>query len=330
MPLKLFAIIRNTFVETVRQPIFGILLWSAAGWIMISPSLAAFSLEGGGDNKILKDIGLATMLLFGLFASVFSAAGVITREIEGFTVLTVVSKPVSRPLFLAGKFLGVAGAMLLSFYVLSLVFLMTVRHGVMESTSDKYDLPVLVLGSSAIGLSLAAAVFGNYVYGWHFSTTLIGWVTPLGTLALLITLFFDRTWKTQSPWKDFGDLQLVYALVLVFMAVLVLTSFAVALSTRFSQVVTLTCCAAFFLVGLLADYYLGLNADKGFQYQFAAMLVPNFQFFWLGDVITQQDVSQNYLVVHFSHVVRCVAYAGIYAAAMLCLGIALFQTREVG
>ena len=30
---KLLAIAKNTFIETVRQPIFGVLIWVAAFWI---------------------------------------------------------------------------------------------------------------------------------------------------------------------------------------------------------------------------------------------------------------------------------------------------------
>jgi len=176
MFLKLLAIARNTFIETVRQPVYGVLLWVAAGLLMISPALAAFSLQAGDDIKVHKDVGLATLLAYGLLAAVFSATGVITREIEDHTVLTVVSKPVSRPLFLIGKYLGVSAAILVGYYFLCLVLLMTIRHGVMETAADKFDLPVLIFSGLAVGLSLIAATFGNYVYGWHFSTALTaGW-----------------------------------------------------------------------------------------------------------------------------------------------------------
>ncbi len=321
---KLLAIAHNTFVETIRQPIYGILIWVAAALLVINPSIAAFSLESGGDNKILKDVALSTLLLYGLFASVFSASGVVTREIESYTVLTVVSKPVSRPLFISGKFLGVAGAMLVGFYFLCLVFLMTVRHGVMEAASDKYDMPVLVLSTIVVAVSLLAATFGNFNYGWHFSTTLTAWVVPLGTIALGVVLFFDREWKPQHPMTDFGDMQMIYACMLIFMAVMIQTAFAVALSTRFSQVMTLTLCAGVFLLGLLSDYYFGLRADQAPLYAFMAAILPNFQFFWLGDAITQE------LGVTGQHIARVAGYAATYTGAVLCLAIALFQTREVG
>lgn len=322
---KLLAIAGNTFIETIRQPIYGILTWVAVGLLLLNPSLAAFSLESGSDSKIMKDIGLSTMLLFGLFCSVFSAAGVITREIEGFTVLTVVSKPVSRPLFLVGKFLGVVAAMAVAYYLLTVVFMMTIRQGVMETNADKFDMPTIVFGTVAIGISLIAAGFGNFVYGWHFSTRLLAWAIPLLTVAFNAALLFDRTWKPQAWWTtDFGDWQIVYAVTMNFFAILILTAFAVALSTRLSQTLTLIFCAAIFLLGLLSDYYFGLKSNQGPLYVALYHIVPNFQFFWVGDALTQQ------VLIPIEQVLRVAAYGCLYALGVIGLGVTLFQTREVG
>lgn len=322
---KLAAIAGNTFIETIRQPIFGILTWVAVGLLLVNPSLSTFSLESGSDTKILKDVGLSTLLLFGLLCSAFSATGVITREIESFTVLTVVSKPVGRPVFLVGKFFGVVGAMAVAYYLLALVFLMTVRHGALETVADKYDMPTIVFGVTALAISLVTAGFGNYVYGWHFSSTLLAWIVPLLTVAFGAALFFDREWKPQQWWvKDFGDMQMVFAIAMTFCAVLIQTAFAVTLSTRLSQTMTLIFCAAIFLLGLMSDYYFGLRAGEGALYQVLYHVVPNFQFFWVGDALTQQ------VFVPLEQVLRVAAYAGLYSLGILALGVTLFQTREVG
>lgn len=323
---KLSAITLNTFLETIRQPIYGVLLWVGVGLLILNPSLAGFSLESGGDIKIAKDVGLATLLMYGLFVSAFSATSVITREIESFTVLTVVSKPVNRPLFLLGKYLGVCGAILVGYYFLCLVFFMTLRHGVMETASDQYDMPVFLFGGMAILISLIAAGFGNYVYGWHFPTALTAWVVPLGTVALGIVLFVSKEWQFQSPATDFGDMQMVYAVTMCFCGVLILAAFAVALSTRFSQVVTLLLCVGVYIVGLLADYYFGRAAmdDSAWIFSLLYAIVPNFQFFWSGDAITQEQT------IPAMQVVRVAGYAVLYSLGILSLGVAMFETREVG
>jgi hypothetical protein len=326
MSAKLFAITRNTFAETIRQPVFSVLMWVAAGLLAISPSLAAFSLESGGDVKIVKDVGLATLLLYGLLASVFSATGVISREIESHTVLTVVSKPISRPIFLLGKYLGVCGAVLVGYYFLCLVLLMSVRHGVLETASDKPDQPVLVFSGLALLISLIAATFGNYVYGWHFPSTLTAWVVPLGTLALLGVLFVSAKWELQSPGTDFGDLQMVYAVTMTFCGVLILTALAVTLATRFNQVLTLVLCIGVYILGLLSDHYLGRPAEAGSAWFYTLLYaaVPNFQFFWAGDALTQQRI------IPATQVAQVAAYSGLYSLGILGLGVALFETREVG
>lgn len=322
---KLYAILATTFAEIVRQPIYGILVWSAVGLLLLNPTLASYSLESGHDVKIMKDVGLATLLLFGLLISVFSAVSVITREIESFTVLTVVSKPVPRPLFLVGKFLGVVAATGLAYYFLTIVFLLTLQQGVMETRSDKWDWPLLTFSVAAVAVSLATAVFCNYVYGWHFSTTLTAMIVPLASLALIGALLFDDAWKPQSIVTDLiGVPQDLSAIALMFSAVLVLAAFAVAISTRFGQVMTLLICSGVLLVGLLSDYYLGSRADESLMFGVLYHAVPNFQFFWASDALTED------IPIHPMHVARVGGYALFYTAAVLSVGIALFQTREVG
>ena len=323
---KLIAITKTTFLETIRQPVYGVLLWVAAALLMVNPALAGFTLEGNeGDIKVVKDVGLATLLLYGLLASVFSATGVITREIESHTVLTVVSKPVSRPSFLIGKYLGVCGAVLVGYYFLCLVFLLAVRHGTMATAADPYDQPVLVLAGVALALSLIAATFGNYVYGWHFLTALTAWVVPAGTLAFIVVLFVSQSWQIQPPGTDFGDMQMIYAVAMTVFGVLILTAFAVALATRFRQVMTLLLCAAIYVLGLLSDHYLGRAATGGaWLYNVLYAAVPNFQFFWAGDALTQQRIIPVTQVAHVA------VYSVAYALGVLGLGIALFERREVG
>lgn len=321
---KLYAIAVNTFAETIRQPIYGVLLWSAIGLLILNPAIAAFSMTSGEDIKIMQDVALSTMLLYGLLAAVFSASGVITREIESFTVLTVVSKPVSRPTFLTGKFLGVAAAMAVGYLLLTIVFMLTVRHGVMETATDKFDRPVLVFSTIALGISVAAATFANFTYNWHFSSTLLAFFVPLSGAALTGVLFFDEVFQPQAPWTDFGDLQIVYACLLVFCGVLVLTAAAVALATRFSQVVTLMLCFGIFLLGLLSDYYFGTQQSQSMIYGLFYAVVPNFQYFWTGDALTQDQV------IGIGHVGLVTAYAALMVTGLVGVGVAMFQTREVG
>jgi cytochrome bd-type quinol oxidase subunit 1 len=209
------------------------------------------------------------------------------------------------------------------YYFLCLVFLLAIRHGTMATAADPYDQPVLVLAGVALALSLVAATFGNYVYGWHFPTALTAWVVPAGTLAFIVVLFVSKSWQIQPPGTDFGDMQNDHAVAMTFFGVLILTAFAV-LATPSARM-TLLLCAAIYVLGLLSDHYLGRAATGGaWLYNVLYAAVPNFQFFWAGDALTQQRIIPVTQVAHVA------VYSVAYALGVLGLGVALFERREVG
>lgn len=57
-------------------------------------------------NRVLTDFGLGTMSLMLVLLAVFLSSGLLSREIERRTVFLIVSKPVSRGLFLVGRLAG--------------------------------------------------------------------------------------------------------------------------------------------------------------------------------------------------------------------------------
>ncbi|MGQ0626673.1 MAG: hypothetical protein ACT4PL_01070, partial [Phycisphaerales bacterium] len=111
LPL-IFTIARTTFLESVRQPVYGLLIALCGLFQVINTSSLGYSLgygdssEVSGDNKLLLDVGLATILFCGTLLAGFVATAALSREIENKTVLTVVSKPVPRPVVVIGKYIG--------------------------------------------------------------------------------------------------------------------------------------------------------------------------------------------------------------------------------
>lgn len=319
---KLWAIIANSYTETVRQPIYGIILLATAGLLVLNVSLAAYTLED--DNKFLKDMGLSTLLVSGLFLSAFSAAGVLSREIENKTVLTVISKPIGRPLFLLGKFLGLGGALATGFYLVGIVFLLCMRHRVMSTASDHIDMPVMLFGVGAVLGSVLIAAFCNFLYDMQFTSTAMRLVVPLMTVAILLVAMINDEWEIQQFGKDFIDGQLIGALLLVFAMVMILTAVAVAVSTRLGQVMTLSICTGVLMIGLVSDAWFGQYRDAHFLGQLAYWVSPNLAFLWITDALTRGDhVSVKYVLTSFT-------YAGLLSLSWLLIGVALFQKREVG
>ena len=96
-----FAIARNAFFESIRQPIVLVLLVSATVLLLLASPLSAFTMEN--DQRMLLDIGLATIFMIGMLLAIFVSSNVLGREIHNKTTLTVVSKTVSRPQFVIGN-----------------------------------------------------------------------------------------------------------------------------------------------------------------------------------------------------------------------------------
>lgn len=260
-------IARNAFVESIRQPIFLIIVLGVGILEMLNVWSAAYSMgysdtaEVSGDNKVMLDIGLSTIFVAGMLLAAFTATAVISKEIDAKTVLTVVSKPVPRVSVIIGKFLGVSAAITLATVCMVIFLLLCVRHGVMSTVADKLDQPVLVFTLSAVFLSLAIGAICNFLYGWSFPQTSFLVLTPALIVAYIAVLLISKTWEFQPPTKDFKP-QVTLACAAMLFAVLVLTSVAVAASTRLGQVMTIAACASVFLFGLLTNHLIGRHAFR--------------------------------------------------------------------
>ena len=318
---KLFTLTKNTFIETLRQPVYAIIIITALFLFFISPSLTMYSLSD--DNKLLRELGLSTLFLASLFIAIFSASGAVAEEIENKTIMTVLSKPVPRPIFIVAKFLGVAAAVALAHYICTIALLMAIRHGVLETASDTHDWTVISMSAAAVGLAFLLSAFFNYAYDWKFSSTAIVLTAIFATLAIVFLSFIDRNWQFNPQENGINALD-VAGSVLLLLAAIIIVALAVALSARFNIVVTLSACLGLFLLGLISDYTFGRFAETHLWARIGRFLVPNLQVFWISDAIYEaSEVPLKYILISAS-------YALCYTTAILFLAIALFQRRQVG
>lgn len=274
MIVQTLNIARNTLVESLRQPIFFVLIFVSGLFQALNTAASGFSMgystsaEVYGDNKMLLDVGMATVFVMGMILAAFQATAVISREIEDKTILTIVSKPIARPTVVFGKYLGVSVAILMATLIMVTFLLFGVRHQVMTRASDFVDMPVVIFSVSAVGLSVLVAAWTNFFYGWSFSQVSVTLMTFLVPVAYAITLLFSNEWEFQSISTDLKP-QVMLACMSLGLAVLVMTAVAVAASTRLSQVMTLVICVGVFVMGLLSNHFLGKRA---FLNDFAAII----------------------------------------------------------
>jgi ABC-type transport system involved in multi-copper enzyme maturation permease subunit len=101
---RISAIARNTFREAVRDRV----LYNLVIFVLLLTGGAVFlgELSAAQESKIIVDMGLSAMLLFGVFIAIFVGVGLVYKEIERRTIYAIFSKPVGRGEFLLGKYAG--------------------------------------------------------------------------------------------------------------------------------------------------------------------------------------------------------------------------------
>jgi len=118
--VRLWAIAINTFREAIRDRILYLIL--AFALVMIGASRALSLLTVGSEEKIMKDMGLAAISLFGVATAIFVGVGLVFKEIEKRTIYTLIAKPIRRSEFILGKYLGLALVLLVNLSIMTLAF----------------------------------------------------------------------------------------------------------------------------------------------------------------------------------------------------------------
>lgn len=119
---SLLAIVRNTWLETIRDRILNAIVFFAL--VMIGASLLLGQLSAGQDVKIIKDLGLGAINFFGVIIAVFVGTNLLYRELDKRTVFVVLTKPVARWRFLGGKLLGLMATLTVLSVAMGLGFLL--------------------------------------------------------------------------------------------------------------------------------------------------------------------------------------------------------------
>ena len=73
----------------------------------------------GQEVKIIKDLGLSAISLFGHFIAIFIGIGLVSKEVERRSIYALLAKPMSRTELLLGKFFGLVATLAVNVAVMS-------------------------------------------------------------------------------------------------------------------------------------------------------------------------------------------------------------------
>jgi ABC-type transport system involved in multi-copper enzyme maturation permease subunit len=176
----------NVFRESVRDRVpYNLVLFAV---LLIASSYLIGQLTAGQDVKIIKDLGLAATSIFGLFIAIFIGIGLVSKEVDKRSIYSLLSKPVSRSQFIAGKYAGLVLTLAVNVSVMTAALyivlgymnwtaLPTVRAGWETHPADPALLKAILLIFIELMLITAIALF--------FST----FSSPILSAALTFGLF---------------------------------------------------------------------------------------------------------------------------------------------
>jgi len=239
---RIAAIARNAFREAVRDRV----LYNLVLFVLLLTAAAIFigELSGGQERKIIVDLGLSAMLLFGVFIAIFVGVGLVYKEIERRTIYAIFSKPVGRGEFLVGKYLGLCLTLLVNVVVMGLgisLALIYVSRGWDPLIVNLWPAVFLIYLELTIltGVALLFSSFSSpalsalltffvFIIG-HFSADLKNLSVSMGSTAargLFVTLYYllpnlanysfiTPTAHGQSPAAGFVGAVSIYAIVYI-------------------------------------------------------------------------------------------------------------------
>lgn len=188
---RILVIARNTFRENIRDKVLYNLILFAL--IMIFSSLMIGQLSLGNEVKVIIDLGLASISIFGMLIAVFLGIGLVYKELDKRTIYALLAKPVHRYEFILGKYLGLLYTLAVNVAVMfSGLVLAILYHGAFTWSGISRLLAAVFLVYLSLALVTALALL--------FST----FSTP--ALSALFTFFLWAVGHFSRDLQRFGEI----------------------------------------------------------------------------------------------------------------------------
>ncbi len=322
---KILAIAGNTFKEAVRNRVLYVLLFFAV--LILLGAWVASSLAIFGQEKIVRDLGVAAINIISVLIAVFVGVGLVYNDLDKKTIYTIVSKPISRWHFLVGKYLGLLLTIWVNIIIMTYIFLVVLL--LRSYTNDDYMMSQLY----AEGAS-APTGFTMMLY---YVTSLL--TSAFQGLGILLSLGF---WHPEIAVNMASEgilltQGIIAVSVLTMLEMAVITAFAVLFSSFSSPTLSAFLTVTAFIIGRLnEDLYFfadlmarraggleNLSGGQTIAYWLsvgAAHIAPNLSFFDQRGQVGDMSVPTVDIYT--------LIYGGAYAAAVLIIASMIFNKRN--
>lgn len=302
--VRVRAIAVNTFREAVRDRVLYGVLAFATFILVFTLALAELSLNQ--QERIVEDIGLASISFFSVIVAVFLGSSLLYKEIERKTLYVILPKPVHRHELLIGKYLGIS--------LTAAVFIATMGALQIWVHSIERGAPLF----ATLGTPIVAT--GTLGFAFWRTRELTNVIAPWSIFVLAVS----------SASGVLGGVRLgptLGALALDVGEVLVLASIAMLFSSFSTPFLTGGLTMGVWLVGRSADELGTLRSDvipatlRNVSHALS-WIVPNLNLFVPPRLLLGDDRMPAYLA-------GTLAYGVLYSALMLAVACYLFRKRDL-
>lgn len=311
-PGRVWTIAVNTLTEMTRQKIFYFMI--AFALLMIG-SASFFSIFSFGEEaeyitqlKFIKDTGLGAISVFGSIIAIVATAQLLPAELENRTIYTILAKPVHRIEFLLGKYVGAALLLVISVFLMGLLFLGVVYLKDQNLARNTYH-------ETVVATQKAVANDPSF--------------TPQEKQTAIAKAEKSAAQAVAEIHKTAGYHDIVKALVTVLCKLLLIAALTLFLSTfATSMVFTVVMSAMLYFCGHLVpvaqQFYSRTDALLG---KLMALLVN-----WVVPNLAAFDVADDLFTgqpLPWLKVLKIVCYGAFYLLVTLSLAHLIFREREI-
>jgi ABC-type transport system involved in multi-copper enzyme maturation permease subunit len=118
MSNRIYHIAANTFREAVRDRVLYNLI--AFALLLTGAAVLVGQISIDIEKLVVINLGLTALSLFGIVIAIFIGIGLVSKEIDKRTLYTVLSRPVRRWEFIAGKFFGLSGTLVVNTFFMAI------------------------------------------------------------------------------------------------------------------------------------------------------------------------------------------------------------------
>lgn len=157
----IWVIARNTFRENVRDKILYNLILFALLMIISATVLGQLTL--GHEDKVIIDLGLTSISVFGTLIAIFIGIGLVHKEMEKRTVYALLAKPIHRRQFILGKYFGLLITLIVNVLIMTAGLVLTMLYYGIGGWDTLRILPAVYLIYVSLALTTAVAlVFSTF------------------------------------------------------------------------------------------------------------------------------------------------------------------------